>query len=89
MYKMYIQRPFVRYDQVSREQYMMLLRSSWVELQNHQNTFEATSTTILHGLQKNAKTRKNLEASYISLWKPDLNEQKDFERLLLFRNGVT
>ena len=38
---------------------------------------------------KNAKTKKNLEASYIALWKPDLNKQKDFERLLLFRNGVT
>ena len=32
-------------------------------------------------VQKNAKTRKNLNASYIALWKPDLNEQKDFERL--------
>ena len=38
---------------------------------------------------KNGKTRMNLEASYIALWKPDLNEQKDFERLVLFRNGVT
>ena len=28
---------------------------------------------------KNAKMRKNLEASYIALWKPDLNEQKDFK----------
>ena len=59
-----------------------------------QNTFEATSTTILHGLlfqmlQKKAITRKNLEGSYIALWKPDLNEQKDFERLVIFRNGVT
>ena len=36
---------------------------------------------------KNAKT--NLETSYIALWKPNLNEQKDFERLVLFRNGVT
>ena len=34
-------------------------------------------------------TRKNLEASYIALWKPVLNEQKDFERLVLFINGVT
>ena len=25
------------------------------------------------------------EASYIVLWKPNLNEQKDFERLVLFR----
>ena len=23
------------------------------------------------------------------LWKPDLNKRKDFERLILFRNGVT
>ena len=38
---------------------------------------------------KNAKTTKNLEASCIALWKPDLNQQKDFERLVLFRNGVT
>ena len=68
-----------------------------LKVQNHQNTFEATSTTILHGppfqmlkKKKYAKTRKNLEASYIAaLWKPNLNEQKDFERLVLFRNGVT
>ena len=38
---------------------------------------------------KNSKTRNNLEASYIALWKPNLNEKKDFERLVLFRNGVT
>ena len=31
---------------------------------------------------------KNLKASYIALWKPDLNEQQDFERLVLFRNGT-
>ena len=50
-----------------------------LKVQNHQNTFRATSTTILHGLsfqmlQKNAKTRKNLEASHVTLWKPNLNE---------------
>ena len=38
---------------------------------------------------KNANTRKNLEGSYIAPWKPDLNDQKDFERLVLFRNGAT
>ena len=38
---------------------------------------------------ENGKTRKNLEASYIGVWKPNLNEQKGFERLVLFRNGVT
>ena len=40
--------------------------------------------TIISNAPKNAKTRKNLEASYIAVWKPDLNEQKDFERLVLF-----
>ena len=44
---------------------------------------------VISDAPKNANTRKNLEASYIALWKPDHNEQKDFERLVLFRNGVT
>ena len=35
-----------------------------------------------------AKTRKKLE-SYIAPWKPDLNDEKNFERLVLFRTGVT
>ena len=26
-----------------------------------------------------------LEASYIALWRPDLNKQKDFERLLFWQ----
>ena len=38
---------------------------------------------------KNCKARPNLEASYIALLKPTLTEQKDFEILTLFRNGVT
>ena len=44
---------------------------------------------VISNARKNAKTKKNLEASYIALWKPDLNKQKDFERLVLLRNGVT
>ena len=62
-----------------------------LKIQNHQNTFQATSTTVLHvqNAQKNAKTRKNLEASYITLTKPDLNKQKNFERPVLFRNDST
>ena len=36
----------------------------------------------------NVKTRKKLETPYIALWRPDLNEQNYFERLVLFRNGV-
>ena len=38
---------------------------------------------------KNYEGRRNLEASYIALLRPTLNEQKDFEILTLFRNGVT
>ena len=47
-----------------------------------------TRTIILNASRKD-KTRKNLKASYIALWKPDLNEQMDLERLVLFRNSVT
>ena len=44
---------------------------------------------VMANVTKNSKTRKNLEASYIVLWKSDLNEQNDFERIVFFRNGVT
>ena len=33
--------------------------------------------------------RKNLEAIFIALYKPSLNDQKSFDRLMLFRNGIT
>ena len=51
---------------------------------NHYFTWAVISNAL-----KIAKTRKNIEASFIALWKPDLNDQKDFERLVLFRNNVT
>ena len=38
---------------------------------------------------KNAKIRENLGVSYIAFWKTDLNEKMKFERVVLFRNGVT
>ena len=44
---------------------------------------------ILYKAPQNYKVRRNLEASYIALLKPTLNEQKDFEILTHFRNGVT
>ena len=37
----------------------------------------------------NAKLRKILESSMIALQQPKLNEQLDFDQLILFRNGVT
>ena len=33
--------------------------------------------------------RKNLEAIFIALYKPSQNDQKSFDRLMLFRNGIT
>ena len=44
--------------------------------------------TVISNAPKNAKTSKNLEASYIFCLKPDLIEQKDFERLVLFQNDI-
>ena len=44
---------------------------------------------VISNAPKNAKTRKNLETLYNTLWKPDLNKKKEFERLILYRNGVT
>ena len=37
----------------------------------------------------NNRKRKNLEAFFIVVKHPALNEQKDLEKLTLFRNGVT
>ena len=33
--------------------------------------------------------RKNFQVIFIALYKPSLNDQKSFDRLILFRNGVT
>ena len=41
-------------------------------IQNHQNKLEKTPT--ISNALKNVKNTKNLEASNIALWKPDLNE---------------
>ena len=56
-----------------------------LKVRNHRNPFETLSTTvwtIISNTPQNAKTRKNVEASYVALWKPDLNKQKNFERLV-------
>ena len=68
-----------------------------LQVQNHWNNFKGRHFlantflwAVISNAPKNAKTRKNLkESSYIALWKNDINEQKDFERLVLFRNCVT
>ena len=57
-----------------------------LKVQNHQNSFKPTPTycltgTVISNVLKNVKTRKNLE-TYAALWKPDLIQQKGFERLV-------
>ena len=42
---------------------------------------------VLH--QKLTEHGKNLEAFYIALMRPNLNEQCDSNVLTLFRNGIT
>ena len=44
---------------------------------------------ILLAVPTNAKIRKFLESLMIALKQPSLNEQLDFDQLILFRNGVT
>ena len=44
---------------------------------------------ILLTAPTNAKLQKILESSMIALKQPSLNEQLDFDKLILFRNGVT
>ena len=61
------------------------------ELAKHlkNNFHHVFNWVILYKAPQNYKVRRNLEASYIALLKPTLNEQKDLEILTLFRNGVT
>ena len=47
------------------------------------------SWRILCHLSKKIDIRKNLEAIFNALLKPSLNEQKNFELLILFRNGIS
>ena len=44
---------------------------------------------VLISAPMNNRKRKNLEAFFIVVKHPALNEQKDLEKLTLFRNGVT
>ena len=40
-------------------------------------------------VKEDNQIRKNLEALFIGTMKPCLNEQTNFDRLTLFRNGMT
>ena len=53
------------------------------------HTSHVFSWKILCHLSKKIDIRKNLEAIFNALLKPSLNEQKNSERLILFRNGIS
>ena len=58
----------------------------------HQNTLNVDHTfhwSVLARAPTNTSQRKVLEAYYIVLEKPTLNDQLEPDRLNLFRNGVT
>ena len=45
--------------------------------------------SILCNAPSNNQIRKNHEALFIGIMKPSLNQQTNFDRLTLFRNGIT
>ena len=51
------------------------------------NPTHAFTWKVLMNAPINDRARKNLEASFIALSRPSLNEQIDAKKLLLFRNG--
>ena len=53
------------------------------------NVYHIIMWTILAPAPQKRFIRKNLEALFIILLKPSLNEQKEFDCLILFKNGVT
>ena len=53
------------------------------------NPTHAFTWKVLTTAPINDHAMKNLEASFIALSRPSLNEQIDAKKLLLFRNGVT
>ena len=53
------------------------------------NPTHAFTWKVLMTATINDHMRKNLEATFIALTRPSLNEQIDEKKLLLFRNGVT
>ena len=65
-----------------------LNKSSEPSKHHPNNISQCFTWTVISNAPKNAKSKKNLQASYIAILKTDLNKQIDFERLTLFKNGA-
>ena len=65
--------------------------NKYSELAKHLRNFpdHKFNWQILLTAPTNAKLRKIMESSMIALKQPSLNEQLDFDQLILFRNSVT
>ena len=55
----------------------------------NKNIQHSYNWTILANACKHTRPRKNLEAIYIALLRPSLNDQLKSNKLLLFRTGIT
>ena len=55
----------------------------------HQNINHVFSWSVICSAPKSDRTRKKLEAFYIALMRPNLNEKCDSNDLTLYRNGIT
>ena len=55
----------------------------------HQNINHVFNWSVICSATKRDRTRKNLEAFYIALMRPNLNEQCDSNVLILLSNGIT
>ena len=71
-----------RNEEVRWNEYSNPTKSSEPSKHHGSNINHYFTCVVILNAPKKAKTRKNLDASYNALWKPDLNEQKDFDRLV-------
>ena len=55
----------------------------------HQNINHVFNWSVICSAPKSNRAWENLEAFYIALMRPNLNEQCDFSVLTLFRSGIT
>ena len=58
-------------------------------LLNDTNGNHSFQWRIICNAPSNFRQRRNLEANYISMNNPNLNNQSDSKVLILFRNGIT
>ena len=59
------------------------------QLLHQKNKDHKFTWRILYNASSNARTRMNIEAFFIAIMRPSLNEQIDLDALILFRNDVT